>query len=456
MLFLQQSYKQQPKQWGAFSSVQSNLFDVVNSIGIDPNLINYAVPGWENAGLVAHNYAKSKVDSDLSSGAIFDKDKIKCITDLDHIDTNLTIGTFGTNEAGSSTRFSFMFGYQKIIAPSSFYYFTNSSGALDSFSIIGNPSNRNLSFSVGGAAIGVGADSGVEAFNILTDGKPHIFGVTGTFGNIPNFVLDSKVYVGSTTASSLTSAVSNDVFFGGRNDSAGRHCGGLIGPIISSYENWTVNQMLSLSENFNSIWKPRIPVFYSLPEGGGSPLLPIKINDQILSFIGKKGNSGSVNATAGSGAISNSGNEGKNGIISITFDVLVSLLGAEGQVVFTGVLNSNLQDNLLSTIGQKGNFGNFDSNIDDIISLFLASKGFAGVADISVSVGSEIIGKLGIKGDLDIILEDAELKMYEIKISGRIFQILLSTKTGQITILSKSDDISITSKSGNINIGAGL
>ena len=74
-----------------------------------------------------------------------------------------------------------------------------------------------------------------------------------------------------------------------------------------------------------------------------------------------------------------------------------------------------------------------------------AIKGNRGDIDIQTFTGVDIAGKIGVKGNIDIVLESNDIKLIEIIVSDRIYQILLSTITGEISILGP--------KTGTINIG---
>ncbi len=50
-------WKDKPAQWGNVSDVQSGLFHNAERIGIDPESIALAMPMWEKAGLIAHDYS---------------------------------------------------------------------------------------------------------------------------------------------------------------------------------------------------------------------------------------------------------------------------------------------------------------------------------------------------------------------------------------------------------------
>lgn len=217
--------------------------------------------------------------------------------------------------------------------------------------------------------------------------------------------------------------------------------------------------------------------------------LIVSLSDNVVSFLGKKINSGAVNTIAGSAVINNSGQDGKNGVvdalteidtidilgqigksgfveanagsaiinnlghdgktgaIELDLQVVVKLLGLEAVIIFTGVLNSKLMDNIFSSSGSIGNNGNLTLQVENIISALTGFKGISGIADINVFTGTQILAKLGIKGDIDILLSDLDIRMVEVSVSGRIFQILISTKTGQISILQpKTGQINITTQ----------
>lgn len=204
----------------------------------------------------------------------------------------------------------------------------------------------------------------------------------------------------------------------------------------------------------------------------GDSILPnkltISLNDAVSSFSGKIGNSGVVNTNAGSATINNSGQDGKNGIVDtdidpltvsnlaydgktgfIDFDlqVIVKLLGLESIVVFAGVLNSQLMDNVFSLNGNISQTGNLTLQVENIINALTGFKGVSGIADINVFTDVQILAKLGIKGDINILLADMGVKLIEVTVSDRIFQILISTKTGQISILKpKTGQINITTQ----------
>ncbi len=49
--------RQKPQQWGPFSAVQSALFHNLEKLGIDPAKLWRALPHWESAGNIVHDYA---------------------------------------------------------------------------------------------------------------------------------------------------------------------------------------------------------------------------------------------------------------------------------------------------------------------------------------------------------------------------------------------------------------
>lgn len=166
-----------------------------------------------------------------------------------------------------------------------------------------------------------------------------------------------------------------------------------------------------------------------------------------IDILGQIGKSGFVEASAGSAIINNFGHDGKSGFIALDLQVVVKLLGLEAVIIFTGVLNSQLMDNIFSSSGSIGNNGNLTLQVENIISALTGFKGISGIADINVFTGTQILAKLGIKGDINILLSDLDIRMVEVSVSGRIFQILISTKTGQISILQpKAGQINITTQ----------
>lgn len=240
----------------------------------------------------------------------------------------------------------------------------------------------------------------------------------------------------------------------------------------------------SSSSRQYSVW-----VDYTEDSGDLPNKLIVPLADNTVSFLGKKINSGAVNTIAGSAVINNSGQDGKNGVvdslaeidaidilgqigksgfvessagsaiinnfghdgkagfIDLDLQVVVKLLGLEAVIIFTGVLNSQLMDNIFSSSGSIGNNGNLTLQVENIISALTGFKGISGIADINVFTGTQILAKLGIKGDIDILLSDLDVRMVEVSVSGRIFQILISTKTGQISILQpKTGQINITTQ----------
>lgn len=229
-------------------------------------------------------------------------------------------------------------------------------------------------------------------------------------------------------------------------------------------------------------------IFATYTEDSGvlpNKLIPI-FQDQSVSFIGKKINSGSVNIIAGSAAVGNLGKEGLNGLLSsliessefdgigadglngvidllanhIDFDsfgkigaigkieidmaLIVSLFGFEAQEIFTGIVDLSFGDNILSSLGNEGKAGKISTQIENMISLLTGLKGNSGITDINIFTTAELFAKIGLTGLIDIALIDNDIKLIEVTISQKIFKILISTKTGQIKILEpKTGSITI-------------
>ena len=149
--------------------------------------------------------------------------------------------------------------------------------------------------------------------------------------------------------------------------------------------------------------------------------LIIPLSDNAVSFMGKKINSGSVNTNIGSVKLENAGNEGLNASLSSIFD-----------------------SNIFLSSGAKGNPGVINTQIQNLIDLIVGVKGNTSNVNINIFTSSELFAKIGTTGQLNMLLDDLEVRLIEIVITDEIFNILVSMKTGQITILGP--------KTGTINI----
>ena len=114
------NHADKPSAWGNVSDVSSNLKDRLEAIGIAYEDCALAMPMWEGAGEIVHNYALPKngtLDGAtfVNKGALFDDDS-------EHLNTGITV-TDLLRQPGNLNDCTFLIGYRKTATPASLHYF---------------------------------------------------------------------------------------------------------------------------------------------------------------------------------------------------------------------------------------------------------------------------------------------------------------------------------------------
>jgi hypothetical protein len=241
----------------------------------------------------------------------------------------------------------------------------------------------------------------------------------------------------------------------------------------------TANQIaLQHEQPFADIQPRSIPSYFFVSGGGGggtvSGALDASLSAMISSFPGKLGVGGSVSTIAGNTSLSNSGREGKQGeLFSIILSIIQNLNGNSGNLgsflsaisLFSllsggngnsGLLSTDFSNTLLSSLGKKGDRGDFVSslsnttvdlngklgNLGSLSTIFsnilidLLSQGVTiGTLLPIISLTFSLSSKQGVQGSLPIILSNSQVnsegKVGYLGILNSIFSSLLSVAGNQ-------------------------
>lgn len=463
--YLRKLWKKKPNVYGPFPVVQKNIFNNLEKIGINPQNLIFGHLNWGPGDQVDYSSNKNTGVNNNSSSFLRNR--------LDFSTGNEYISIPGANLPTD-------------LSNSSFTQFMGLSFTTTSNLVISEKGANILfmqTFTGGVIRYGLRAGNLRDSIASFNDGKINHIAFYhddpgDLIGLIANGVLDS---IQSSVTGVNTSVAFN---FGSRAGSFG--FGGEIEYSFFLDKDVNEQQGCILTEDFYRIIYRNPEKSFFLPPSVSQNIISIQLSDNIASFSGKKINSGVVNSRTANASLANAGNEGLNAIkqallenniiqtigleglnsiidsdledltpdfdakigklgnISIDIDFIIQILGFESAVVFTGIIDSTLIDNVLNVSGNKGLNSEIKIQVENIMSIFNGVKGNQGSISIDVFTGIELIGKLGLKGIWNSQLEDLELILIEIVKSERIFRILISTKTGQIRILSP--------KTGNINI----
>ena len=271
-IFIRKLLQNKPKQWGPFSAVQSALFHNLEAVGIDSQSIVYALPVWEGAGSVIHDYAQGDPGALLGSG-IWNNNSLVEGGSNDRVRV-FSDGILNQGSSNAATYSYFMDGH-----------------------VAGNYGNiRVLSLRAGGG----GAYSWLEYSHI--NGKFAIKSYSGQWlstntydtgdwiEGVPHdtlaFTFDSsgdwQIFTDGGLSETVASAPTQWPLTAGIVRVGGYNAGAvetLRSALLFYGVALTPVQVAALTEKRNAIWQPRSPVFYSIPGGAEQPtLLPIYFN----------------------------------------------------------------------------------------------------------------------------------------------------------------------------------
>lgn len=287
MIFLQQKYKQKPKQWGPFSAVQSSVFENVgNVLGIEADKIMAMHILWERSGSTAYDYAGIH-HGVLVSEAHYQGDGVVFRGDsyLDNIST--------ANQK-HATEFS-------IISGVNIASWTAGSDAYRHICSRGNVFNNDTNYAFGirsgtradrrrfflfaraGSTLLGGETTNTDdsAVNALPAGENGVLAGTWKSGSqkiYANGKLFQQVGVSTQTPGNLATGM----MIGGPNNlvSSALYFNGTVNFNYIFSTALTEDQAATVSDNPYGLFQPRRFVFYSVPASSGGGLLPINETGQ--------------------------------------------------------------------------------------------------------------------------------------------------------------------------------
>ena len=206
-------------------------------------------------------------------------------------------------------------------------------------------------------------------------------------------------------------------------------------------------------------------IWVYVPSAGGGIFegtFSTSIDAMSFSSAGKIGVGGSVQATGGATTMAQIGQEGKQGSLTTTIELLAALFGSTGLIeTFTGTLDAAIESVASEMTGNAGTSGELvgqiltaaalvgalgvsgDASLDltDLSGLLTGAIGVSGPWNISVSCGSELAGALGVSGEIIGAVGFLGLRLIEITGDSTVYRILFASKTGGIIMTTRTGTI---------------
>jgi hypothetical protein len=265
---------QKPKQWGALSAVRSAVFRNAESMGIDPKYIKLYMPLWEEAGTPVNIISSER--GSLESDAIWSNTGVNTVTDLDTINSGLTIKD--VLKLGGTSGGSISFRYKYVSGAPDFNYFMSSDGA--EYYLIYNTSDYT-----GDLTLKLNRSDYLHgSVTDLFDGKWHSVAFSLSYNDVWTIFYDGKILV---TAPAPTNAyISADadtaLYFGGRPDAPLKFAAGTMCEILGTPEVLIIDQIAQLHETPYILLQPNpTPLIFDWGTASTVPTL------SAPSFVGR-------------------------------------------------------------------------------------------------------------------------------------------------------------------------
>ncbi len=458
-VFLRQLYKQKPQQWGSFDYVQGLLFERAAKIGIDPASIIFALPIWEAAGAILHNYAKGPNIILPANRVAYNADYFESVASTSDVQTTDSILPY---ETVGDRLFIFCQAFNTDV--------TNDNVILrreDSFSLsfFGN----NLRALI--ETLGVNSWSSDHDRTISSMSDMHSYCLN--WDGAKQYEYQDGVLLGEFVVSSYFANRTQPVYFNSGERASTYSLSGGIKQLIQGTFSVKENVIERLTDNPYYLWQPYLRVAYFVPNGSitiknisdtgtGSDLISQVVNSLSISDTGTGVDLfGGFNASlsvpdAGSAIDSNPSTSvsfsvldtgsavdtitqvlssliisDSGSAIDIISQTLISLLIQDSG---SGTENLNLLTELLKTVQDVGT--GTDSISSPVISLSISDS--AGAVDIIDILNSLIVSDLGSASE---IINAIKTKFIQIQDSGTASDGLLVSVGVTISDISSATDI---------------